>query len=231
MTRLCPHHVLASAIALVIIPTPLIGLSMPSTAPAPHVLAWASFLGPDGGIDNSTPWTSGERWQPVSGDWSQVGAALVSTRSTPDARALADIAAAGSTARVAAVVTTLGGGPVRNAGVIAASTASGDRRALVGRVTSTGALEVILVPGRPVTIATSAGGALTDGSVELTLWLSGTSVVATARPLWSREPTVVVTGTLSAAQATDLAGNTGYGVYADATTEVAFSALRVEVPA
>lgn len=231
MTRMRPHRFLASAIALVILPTPLLGLAMPSDAPAPTVLAWASFLGADGVVDTATPWTSGEPWQPVAGDWSQVGAALVSTRSAPDARALAEVPAAGSDARVAAIISSIGASTVASGGVVAAATASGARRALVARVTATGALEVTMVPGRPVVIGTSTPGAITASSVELTLRLQGATVIATSRPLSSRDPTVVVTATLTPAQSGDLAGNVGYGVYADRTTDVAFTALRVEVPA
>lgn len=218
-------------VALAIIAAPIAGIAMPSTAPAPRVLAWASFLGADGSITTGTAWSSGELWQPVSGDWAQVGNALVPTSSRPDARVLAAVPAAGSGERVAAIVSSLDGSPVRLGGVIAAAAATGSRRALVARVTSTGALEVVYLPGRPVTIASSAAGAVTEATIELTLQVQGAAVVATARPLWSRLPTVTVTGSLSPAQVTDLADHDGYGVYADQSTGVRFTAVRVEVPA
>jgi hypothetical protein len=72
---------------------------------------------------------------------------------------------------------------------------------------------------------------VTEASIELTLQMQGSTVVATARPLWSRDPTVTVTAALSPAQVTDLVDNDGYGGYADQTTGVAITALRVEVPA
>lgn len=218
-------------VALAIIAAPIAGIAMPSSAPAPRVLAWASFLGADQAITTSTTWSSGELWQPVVGEWAQVGHALVPTRSMPHTRVLAAVPAAGSGARVAAIVSSLDGSPVRNGGVIAASSATGTRRALAAAVTATGALEVVYLPGRPVSIGSSAPGAVSEATIELTLQVQGSTVVATARPLWSRTPTVTVTGTLSPAQVTDLADNDGYGAYADQTTGVAFTALRVEVPA
>jgi hypothetical protein len=231
MSRLRPHRASGMVAALAIIAAPIAGIAMPSSAPAPRVLAWASFLGPDGAITTTTPWSSGELWQPVSGDWAQVGHALVSTRSMPDTRVLAAVPTAGSGARVAAIVSSLDGSPVRDGGVIAASSAAGTRRALIARVTSTGALEVVYLPGRPVSLGSSAAGAVTEASIELTLQMQGSTVVATARPLWSRDPTVTVTAALSPAQVTDLVDNDGYGGYADQTTGVAITALRVEVPA
>lgn len=231
MSRLRPHRSLASAIALAIIPVPLAGMSMPSDAPAPMVLAWASFLGPDGVITTATPWSSGELWQPVIGDWSQVGAAMVSTRGISDSRALATVAPAGSAGRVAAIVSSLDGLAVRDAGVVTAATASGTRHALIARIGTTGALEIVLNPGRPIVIGTSSVGAVSESVVEVTLQLQGTTAVATSRPLASREPTVVVSATLTPTQLDAVAGQNGYGVYADRTTGVAFTALRVEVPA
>lgn len=231
MARPRLRRLLTSASALLIIPAPIIGIAGSSDAPAPTVLAWASFLGTDGAITATTPWSSGQLWKPVFGDWAQVGGAMVSTRNTADARALADVPAAGTSARTAAIVSSLDGFAVHDAGVIAASTAAGMRRALIARIASNGALEIVFNPGRPVVLGSSAAGAVNETTVEVTLRLQGSTAVATARPLSSRDPTVVVTATLSPTQTTDLAGNTGYGVYADLTTAVAFTAVRVEVPA
>ncbi len=231
MSSTRPHRTSSMVVALAIIAAPIAGIAMPSSAPAPRVLAWASFLGADGAVEATTTWTSGELWQPVVGTWAQLDHALVSTQSMPDARALATVPSGGSSARVAAIVSSLDGTAVRNGGVIAASAATGTRRALIATVNASGALEVIYLPGRPISLGSSATGAVTESTVELTLQLQGATAVATARPLWSRTPTVTVTATLSPAQVTDLAGNDGYGVYADRSTGVAFTALRVEVPA
>lgn len=211
---------------------PISAFDEATIVPAPQVLAWASFLGPDGPLTTGTAWSAGSTWTLVVGTWAEDGDMAVPTRSLMNARLIGDVPAAGSTGRVVAIVSSTGGGNVSDAGVAAAATSSGTRSAILAVVTPDGSLTIRSVPGAPfITLATSAAGVVVEPSVEVSLQVVGATVTATARPLWSREPTVSLTATLTPATTSDVAANTGYGVVAHQTTAVAFSAVRVEVPA
>lgn len=209
--------------------------SSPTSAPVPQVLAWVSFAGADGPISSSTTWSSGEAWAPVAGTWSQANQAAIVTPAKADARAMADVMVATDHDRVVAVMTSRSGVAAIEGGVIASSTDASTRSALIATVASSGALELRSVTGLGTVstlIASSAAGAVTGSSVEISLRISGGIATATARAVAgsSSSVPVVLFATPSASLLRDLAGQTGYGIYANSTIDLAFTAIRVEVP-
>lgn len=222
-----------AAVALTVISAPLASVTLSSTAPAPQVLAWASFLDTDRTITTTTPWSSGPVWDPLVGNWAQAGNAAVTTRSSANARAVAVLPDAGSTARVVAKVSSRDGTPVHSGGVVAAAATGGTRVALAALVGTDGSLQIRRVAGgggSTTLLASSASFVTDESAVELTLQLVDGVATATLRPLNSVTPSVVVEATLTAGQHAELVDNTGYGVLSHSTTNVALQALRVEFP-
>jgi hypothetical protein len=212
--------------------TPLSAAAMTSTAPAPHVLAWASFLVGDGPLSSTTVWSSGEAWNPLVGNWAQVDHAAGTTRSTANARAVASVPSAGSTARVVATVASRAGAAVRAGGVVAAAATTGTRVALVAIIGTDGSLEIRRVTGgggSSSLLAASTAEAATSAAVEISLQVLDGVATATLRPLAPGAPITVVSVVLTPAQVSELATNSAYGVMSHSTTDVALRALRVEV--
>lgn len=223
-----------AAAALTVISAPMASVTVASAAPAPQVLAWASFLDTDRTISTATPWSSGPVWDPLVGNWAQAGNAAVTTRSTANARAVALVPEAGSTARVVARATSRDGTPVRSGGVVAAAATGGTRVALAALVGTDGSLQIRRVSGggaATTLLASSAASLVLESAVEMTLHLVDGVATATVRPLHSVTPSIVVQATLTASHSSELVGNTGYGVISHSTTNVALQAVRVEFPA
>lgn len=207
----------------------------PTSAPVPQVLAWVSFAGADGPISSSTLWTSGEAWSPLVGTWAQSGHAAVVTSAKANARAMALVAAASDHERIVAVMTSRTGVTVVDGGVIASSTDATTRSALIATVAPSGALELRSVTGVgaiSTLIASTAVGVISGSSIEISLRISGGVATATARSLAGGTSSSPVTlfATPSASLLRDLAGQTGYGIYANSTIDLAFTSIRVEVP-
>ena len=215
-----------------------VGISVytsPTSAPVPQVLAWVSFAGADGPISSSTLWTSGEAWSPLVGTWAQAGHAAIVSPAKANARALAHVATASDHDRIVAIMTSRTGAAAVEGGVIAASTDASTRSALIATVAATGALELRSVTGVgaiSTLIASSAAGVVGGSSIEISLRLSGGIATATARSLVGGTTSSLVTlsATPSASILRDLAGQTGYGIYANSTIDLAFTSIRVEVP-
>jgi hypothetical protein len=209
-------------------------VSMASTAPAPQVIAWASFLGEDGPIGTTSQWSSGEAWNPLVGTWVQVNGAAVTTRSTANSRAVATLPTAGSSARVIARIASLDGNPVQSAGVVAAAGTTGTRIALACVITVGGSLEIRRVSGggaASTLLASSGDEILISPSMEISLQIVDGIATASARSLGALLPEVVLQVALTPTQIAELSSQTAYGLFAPSTTNVAFTALRVEWPA
>jgi hypothetical protein len=217
--------------ALTIAVAPLAAVSQPSTAPAPRVLAWASFLGDDAELTSISTWSSGEAWYPLVGNWTQVEGAAATTRTTANARAVASLPAAGNTARVVARVMSVDGSPVQSGGVVAAASLTGTRVALIALVHTDGSLQIRRVAGggaASTVLASSAPGAIISSSVELSLQHLDGTATATATPLDAATPAVTIGVPLGASLRDEISGSAGYGIVSHSTTNVTLDAVRVE---
>jgi hypothetical protein len=220
--------------SLTIISAPVTSMTMGSAAPAPQVIAWASFLGEDGPINSSSQWSSGEAWTPLVGNWAQVDGAAVTTRSSANARAVAAVPDAGNSARVIARVLSIDGSAVHSGGVVAAASITGTRVALAAMITPDGSLEIRRISGggaASTLIATSGVVVMISPAIEISLQIIDGLAIATAKNLSAEEPVLILEATLTPAQVSEIATNTAYGLFALSTTNLEFTAVRVEWPA